>query len=166
MNTITRWVTFVVTLAGLTGPAWAGRVVQFDILVDGQVVLVAGTLDRGEADFDRVWDYLKSLPLVDPAVRFVLAPEEKTRLAAFQQQLAARATDNAVTLAGEIRIFCRYAGDVTVKQLRLVRDRPNLPWYIEPRQVDEMAKLRTVDPQRRTRAQVDEVRSTGEKPSK
>lgn len=134
--------------------ALAGRVVYFEILLDGKIVLDLKTLDEGEAGPDAAWDYLKTRPLNNPADSFVLSPEETARLKAFKI-VPAKDDPLKATLSGKVRIFCRYAGDARCDALRLVRKDEKAPWLIDPKQVDELAKKRTVDPARRVRAQVD-----------
>jgi hypothetical protein len=128
-------------------------VVTFEVLVDGQLVLAANRLDMGEAA-ETAWNYLKSLPLNNPAKLWNVSPEDEARLNAFSDKLDKQGPTKA-TLKGKCRIFCRYAGDVTVEELRLVRKDPSAPWFLDPLQVDELAKKRVVDPAARTRTQVD-----------
>jgi hypothetical protein len=68
--------------------ASAGRVITFEILVEGNPVLVATTMDRGENDPDQVWAKLKELEFHNPAERFVLSEKETVRLRAFHEDLA------------------------------------------------------------------------------
>ena len=145
--------TLIVGSAWCSQDAQAGRVVTFEILVDGKLVLSANTLDQGEPAAT-AWNYLKKLPLRNPSTVWVLPPEEKARMTAFYAELDKQGAKNA-TIEGECRIFCRYAGDVTVDELRLVRKDAKSPWYIDPAQVDELAKRRRVDPAKLTREQVD-----------
>lgn len=133
--------------------AQAGRVVVFEILVDGQVVLEVIRLDQGEPAAT-AWTYLKSTPAENPAKHRVLAADDEARINAFVAQLDKQGPTTA-TLKGKCRIFCRYAGDVTVDELRLVRKDRNSPWFVDPAQVDELAKKRVVDAAMRTRKQVD-----------
>lgn len=140
-----------------TGSAQAARVVQFEILVDGQVVLTVYTHDQGGASADTVWGYLKTEPAKNPAEVFVVSGEDAERLKAFHAELN-KTSGKTTTLKGKCRIFCRYGGDVTVDELRLVRANAKAPWFVDPAQVDELAKKRTVDPARRTRGQVDAAR--------
>jgi hypothetical protein len=144
---------FLTSLATVSS-AEAGRVVLFEILVDGKVVLHVQKLDQGEAA-GTAWNYLKTQPLTNPAENFVVSDEEGAACKAFQEQLAKSAGETKTTIQGKCRIFCRYAGDITVSELRLVRANPKAPWFIDPDQVDEMAKKRTVDAAMRTRGQVD-----------
>lgn len=136
--------------------AHAGRVVTFEILLDGQIVLQANRLDQGEPA-NTAWNYLKSLPVKNPAELYVQKPEEEERLKKFYAELDKQGPTKA-TLKGKCRIFCRYAGDVTVDELRLVRKDPRSPWYIDPMQVDQLAKKRVIDREMRTRDQVDSSR--------
>ena len=62
----------------VTRSAQAGRVVQFEILVDGKTVLHASRLDQGEG-FNIAWNYLKTQPVQNPAERFVFSAEETAR---------------------------------------------------------------------------------------
>jgi hypothetical protein len=134
--------------------AQAARVVQFEILVDGQIVLTVFTHDQGGADADKVWGYLKSEPARNPADVYVVTGADAERLKTFHAELS-KITENKTTLKGKCRVFCRYGGDVTVDELKLVRASNKAPWFIDPAQVDELAKKRTVDPAKRTRGQVD-----------
>lgn len=146
----------IVALFVLSASAEAGRVVSFDVLVDGKVVLSAHRLDQGDG-FDTAWNYLKTLPLKNPADGFVVSDAEKVRLQKFMDELNKQGPTKA-TLKGKCRIFCRYAGDVTVDELRLVRKDAQSPWQLDPAQVDELAKKRTIDKQMRTREQLDEAK--------
>lgn len=146
--------------------ALAGRVVYFEILLDGKIVLDVQTLDEGEAGPDAAWNYLKTHPLTNPADSFVLSPDETARLKTFKI-VPSKDDPRKATLSGKIRIFCRYAGDVRCDELRLVRKDEKAPWFIDPKQVDELAKKRTVDPARRVREQVDAaVKAAAEKEPK
>jgi hypothetical protein len=133
--------------------AIAGRVVEFEILVDGKVVLHLHKLDQGEGP-DTAWGYLKTNPLKNPAETYLVSDAEAARLKNFYAELN-KAGDTKATLKGKCRIFCRYAGDVTVDELRLVRANAKAPWFLDPAQVDELAKKRHIDPAMRTRGQVD-----------
>lgn len=148
----------IVTMFALScaqaGLAHAARVVQFEILVDGQIVLTVYTGDQGEDDADKVWARLKTEPARNPADVFVVTEAEADRLRTFHADLN-RSANNKATLTGKCRIFCRYGGDVTVAELKLVRANAKAPWFIDPNQVDELAKTRTVDAAKRSRSQVD-----------
>jgi hypothetical protein len=135
--------------------AFAGRVVDFEVLVDGKVVLYMHKLDQGE-DADTAWGYLKTNALVSPAEAYVVSDEEAARLKAFHEELN-KTTQLKTTLQGKCRVFCRYAGDVTVDELRLVRANPKAPWFLDPAQVDELAKKRHIDSAMRVRSRVDEA---------
>lgn len=135
-----------------------GRVVQFDILLDGKKILVAGRLDDGGPKPDEVWRELAELDLQNPAKRFVLSEEETERLMEYERQLESMAKENRVKIEGKIRIFCRYGGDITVDSLTLVRKDARSPWRIDSKQVMEMMGKRLVDPQRRTMEQLDRAR--------
>jgi hypothetical protein len=143
----------LVACLALASSAQAGRVVQFEILVDGKVVLTLHKLDQGEAA-DTVWGYLKTDPVKNPSDVYLVSAEEAERLKAFQDWLN-KTGENKVALKGKYRIFCRYGGDVTVDELRLVRASAKALWFLDPAQVDELAKRRTVDGAQRVRAQVD-----------
>lgn len=142
--------------AAHSGFAQAARVVQFEILVDGQVVMTVNSHDQGGANADAVWNYLKTEAAKNPADVYVVSGEEAERLKAFHAELS-KTSGNKTTLKGKYRIFCRYGGDVTVDELKLVRANAKAPWFIDPLQVDELAKKRTIDPAMRTRGQVDAV---------
>jgi hypothetical protein len=144
-----------------------GRVVQFDILLDGKKILVAGHLDDGGPNADDVWRELAELDLQNPAKRFVLSEEETDRLMEYERQLESMAKDNRVKIEGKIRIFCRYGGDISLDSLTLMRKDARSPWRIDSKQVMEMMGKRFVDPQRRTMEQLDRAREieakTGDK---
>ncbi|HEX3149288.1 MAG TPA: hypothetical protein VHR66_14535 [Gemmataceae bacterium] len=111
--------------------AQAGRVVQFEVLIDGKVVLEGHRLDSGQGP-DAVWPYLKTLQF-EPQNGFVVP-------VAIDDPLKA-------TLKGKIRIFARYGGDVTVEELALVRDKKDNPkWRLDPKEVERTTRLRKVDP--------------------
>jgi hypothetical protein len=143
----------LVACLALANSAQAGRVVQFEILVDGKVVLILHKLDQGEAA-DTVWGYLKTDPVKNPGDVYLVGAEEAARLKTFQDELN-KTGQNKVTLKGKCRIFCRYGGDVTVDELRFVRASAKAPWFLDPAQVDELAKRRRVDAAKRVREQVD-----------
>jgi len=149
------WMTILI----VAQTAQAGRVVLFEVLVDGNVVMNAQLLDQG-ADSDTAWKYLKTTRVVNPTDFYVVSDKEAERLKAFHTKLNTGEPTTA-TITGKCRIFCRYAGDISIDEIRLVRKTPKDPWFIDPNQVDEMAKKRTVDPKARTREQVD--RATAEK---
>jgi hypothetical protein len=110
--------------------------VQFEIPLDGKVVLEAHRLDQGQEP-DVVWDYLKGLEF-QPEKDFRVPVDPDNPLQA--------------TLKGKVRIFARYGGDVTVSTLRLVRDRKELDkWRLDPKEVEKTLKLRKVDPRARVR---------------
>ncbi|MFY8200979.1 MAG: hypothetical protein ACOVLE_09935, partial [Pirellula staleyi] len=109
---------------------------------------------------ETAWKYLKTARVVNPADLYVVSEKEAERLNAFHAKLNAGEPTKA-TMKGKCRIFCRYAGDISIDEIRLVRKTSKDPWFIDPIQVDEMAKKRTIDPQKRTREQVD--RATAEK---
>lgn len=135
--------------------AHAGRLVDFEVLLDGQKVLVASRLDWG-AEANTVWNYLKTLPLRKLAETRVVNESESKRLSDFYAKLDKQGPTKA-TLKGDVQIFCRYAGEVTVAELRLVRKDPQSPWLIDPSQVDELSRKRVIDPAMRVREQVDEA---------
>jgi hypothetical protein len=141
-------------LLALASTAQAGRVVLFEIIVDGQVVLHVQKLDQGEAA-DIAWNYLKTVQLTNPAENYVVGEEQAAICKAFQERLAKTAVGDKVTIQGKCRIFCRYAGDIRVDELRLVRASAKAPWFLDPAQVDEMAKKRTIDKDLKARSQVD-----------
>ncbi len=151
------WIPLPALLAALLthSQASAGRVVTFDILLDGQVVLAANTLDNGGRSPDEVWRDLGSMPLHNPAKKFVLRASEVERLNAFEKSLEPRVRDNRVVLTGKVRVFCRYAGDATTDSLTLIRKDAKSPWTIDPAEVERLAATRSIDPARRTRDQID-----------
>jgi hypothetical protein len=138
--------------------AYLGRVVQFDILLHGKRILVAGHLDDGSPDPDEVWRQLSEMELQNPASRFVLTEEETERLRGYHQSLEECVKDNCVKIEGMIRIFCRYGGDISVDSLTLHRRDAKAPWRIDSKQVMELMAKPFVDPQRRTMEQLDRAR--------
>src|SRR5688572_23628022 len=108
-------------------PALAARVVQFEILVDGQVVLDAQRGDEGGASADTVWAYLRGLEF-RPAKGAAVAADPGDPLRA--------------TLKGKVRIFARYGGDAEVDTLTLVRDKEGGAWKVDPKEVERTAKVR------------------------
>lgn len=116
--------------------AQAGRVVQFEILIDGKVVLEAHRLDEGQNP-DIAWGYLKALQF-EPQDGFTVPVNTDDPLKA--------------TLKGKVRIFARYGGDVTVEEFALVRDKKeNAKWRLDPKEVERTMKLRKVDPKAKVR---------------
>jgi hypothetical protein len=163
MRTLFLGVAALLTMLMSSSRAMAGRVVMFDILLDGKVILAAGTLDQGERSPDQVWSELSSMPLYNPAKKFVLSATETERLNAFEKTLEPMAKGDRLVLKGKIRIFCRYAGDARTDSLTLIRKDAKSPWTIDPAEVERLAPTRKVDPARRTRDQID--REAGKKPS-
>ena len=116
--------------------AQAGRVVQFEILIDGKVVLEVHRLDEGQNP-EMAWGYLKALQF-EPQNGFGVPANTDDPLKA--------------TLKGKIRIFARYGGDVTVEELMLVRDnKEDAKWRLDPKEVERTMKLRKVDPKAKVR---------------
>ncbi len=148
------WFASILFMLHGTASVHAGRVVEFEILVEGKQVLVARTLDDGEFGPDELWDSLKRLPVRNPAKSYVLDETETKRLADFETQFERLADKNTVLLRGEIRVFCRYAGDVSVESLRFVRTDSRSDWFIDPKDVDAMAKTRTMDRTFRARERI------------
>jgi hypothetical protein len=144
-----------------------GRVVQFDILLDGKKILVAGHLDDGGPNADEVWRELSDLDVQNPARRSVMSEEETDRLMEYERHLESMAKENRVKIEGKIRVFCRYGGDISLDSLTLMRKDARSPWRIDSKQVMEMMSKRMVDPQRRTMEQLDRAREieakTGDK---
>jgi hypothetical protein len=144
-----------------------GRVVQFDILLDGKKILVAGHLDDGGPNADEVWRELSDLDVQNPTRRSVMSEEETDRLMEYERHLESMAKENRVKIEGKIRVFCRYGGDISLDSLTLMRKDARSPWRIDSKQVMEMMSKRMVDPQRRTMEQLDRAREieakTGDK---
>lgn len=163
MRSLLLGLTALLTMLISGSQAMAGRVVMFDILLDGRVILAAGTLDQGERSPDQVWRDLGSMPLYNPAGKFVHSAAETERLNAFEKTLESMAKGDRLVLKGKVRIFCRYAGDARTDSLILIRKDAKSPWTIAPAEVERLAASRTVDPARRTRDQVDS--DAGKKPS-
>lgn len=135
-----------------------GRVVSFEILYDGQVVLEGHLLDEGES-FDTAWSYLKTLPLKNPTETYAISDEkERERLAKFHDEFDQWVEGDKAIVTGKIRIFCRYAGDIEIDELRLVRTRDKKAWTMDREQVQELAEKRTIDKQMRTGKRLDEDR--------
>ncbi len=134
-----------------------GRVVDFEFIVNDVVVFNATTLDEGEGP-DTVWSYLKTLPVEKPKNQWGLSDEQTKSLQDFHDGLPQLVKNNRMEVPGPFRIFCRYGGDVTVDNLKLVRDRTDRPWFVDPQQVEETAKTRAVDPQNRSRVRLDNSR--------
>jgi hypothetical protein len=106
--------------------ALAVRYVKFEISVDGKVALVASRGDTGQGS-DIVWWYLKQLKL-RPVKGYEVKPDGNQPLQA--------------TLKGKVRIHARYGGDVTVNELKLVRDSVDGRWMVDPNEVERTRKLR------------------------
>lgn len=135
-----------------------GRVVSFEVLYDGKIVFEGHRLDEG-ANFDTTWNYLKTLPLKNPTDSFVISDEkERERLAKFHEDFEQWVDGDTATVTGKIRIFCRYAGNIEIEELRLVRTNDKKAWVMDPEQVQELAEKRTIDKQMRTRKRFDEDR--------
>jgi hypothetical protein len=133
----TRWIALV-SLGWLMAAqsAHAGRVVQFEILIDGKVVLEAIRLDEGQNP-DIAWGYLNTLQF-EPQNGFTVPANTDDPLKA--------------RLKGKVRIFCRYGGDVSVDELVLVRDKKeNTKWKLDTKEVERTMKLRKVDPKAKVR---------------
>ena len=124
-------------------PAFARRVVTFEILVEGKLALRGTMGDDGGVRANQVWQYLNELrfevpdPItVNPAERvpgdFEIRPKTGNPLRA--------------TLKGPVRVFCRYGGDVTVKSLELIRTNSEDNWWrIAPSEIERLGKIRRVD---------------------
>ncbi len=137
---------------GLTTPAYARRLIHFEILLDGKVILHATLGDNGKASPDEVWEYLRTVKFAQPTPEQL--PEDERPAADFRilpepdRPLQAR-------LRGKIRIFNRYGGDIVLTELQLVRSSPHSDqWQLAPAEVSRTAEARTVNrafPPRRTR---------------
>jgi hypothetical protein len=121
--------------------ALAGRVVAFEILLDGKVVLQGHKLE-GDAVFppNEVWKYLHRMefhpPFDTPGATVPADADDPLR----------------ATLTGKVRIFSRYGGDVEVATLTLVRDKKDdATWRVAPKEVERTFQIRKVDPQARPR---------------
>ncbi|MFO0817518.1 MAG: hypothetical protein U1A77_06225 [Pirellulales bacterium] len=141
------------TLGGafFVGPrqAWAVRVVSFEILLDGKLVLRGQVGDNGNANANEVWDYLKTLEFQEPERRFV---PEKERAADDFHIVPDEGNPLQATLRGEIRLFARYGGDIRVKELKLVRATPKATkWRLSPEDFQRTKATRTIDPTKRAR---------------
>src|SRR5262249_36960781 len=107
-------------------PAWAKRVVDAEVKLDGMVVLTAGGGDDGKPGHD-VWGYLKRYEF-RPAERFSVTPETKDPLKA--------------VLRGEIVVQIDYGGEARTTSLKLVRPRKDAPfWKIAPGEVERLRKI-------------------------
>ncbi|MFN7732325.1 MAG: hypothetical protein ACK5OB_10485 [Pirellula sp.] len=161
------WVGLILVRGAVPGQAvsWSpapmapfGRVVSFEVLYDGKIVFEGHRLDEG-ASFDTTWNYLKSLPLKNPTESYVISDEkERERLAKFHEDFDQWVDGDTATVTGKIRIFCRYAGNIEIEELRLVRTSDKKAWRMDPEQVQELSEKRTVDKQMRTRERFDEDR--------
>src|SRR5947209_1458942 len=109
--------------------AAAARVIHAEIhLLGGRVVLRALTGDDGRAGEDAVWDYLKRVSFGGGA-KVSIRPDPDNPLRA--------------TLEGKIKVRIAYGGEVEVSTLRLIRaHKIDDEWKIDPKQVDEMAKVK------------------------
>ncbi len=128
--------------------AQAGRVVSFDVLLDGKVVLEGRKLDQGE-DADTAWGYLSFLRFEQPNPDYI---PEKERPAKGFAIVPDKDDPLKATLKGKIRVFCRYAGDVELDSLKLVRAKKDgKEWQLAPEEVERTKKLRKVDPKSKVR---------------
>ena len=123
----------------------AGRLVDFEIRLDGKLALSGFLIDEGIAAPDAVWEYLKTLDFTLPHNRqfgtkggysegFVVKPDEKDPLSA--------------TLTGKLQIACRYGGGVVeVTSLKLIRKTiSSEKWQLAPEEIERTFKLRKPNP--------------------
>jgi hypothetical protein len=130
------------------GTAHARRLVEFEILLDGKLILRAHWGDEGEGP-DIVWGYLKTLKFKLPEKEYI---REKERPAKDFTVAPDKNDPLRATLKGKIRIFARYGGDVTVNTLELVRDKKDSQeWRLSAKEVERTKKLRKVDPRSKVR---------------
>jgi glycerophosphoryl diester phosphodiesterase len=111
-------------------PAGAVRVVTFEIVQEGDVVLEATTGDQGE-DPDAVWDYLRFLCFRPPDRAD--APPEAQPL-------------EPLTLRGQLELRARYGGRIRVDRLRLVPcpDQERGVWKLHPADYLQTFRLRSM----------------------
>ena len=122
--------------------AQAGRVVDFQIRLDGKLALLAHKLDQGEAP-DVVWDYLKTVQFALPPNRHFGAKGGYAE--GFEVKPDA---DNPLhaTLTGNLQLYCRYGGMVDLTTLKLVRSKPDVEtWQIAPEEIERTFKIRNLN---------------------
>jgi hypothetical protein len=108
-----------------TQPAFAARFVLFEVSIDGKVVLETGRWDEG-ADADTVWRYLKQQ--LRPVKGYKVEVDSNDPLRA--------------TLKGKVIIESGYGGQAEVSELKLVREKDDAPWKIDPTEVERTFKSR------------------------
>jgi hypothetical protein len=108
-------------------PAFAMRLVRFEILLDGKLVLQAFGGDNGNSDADTLWRKLKGNKL-EPVREFTVAADANDPLRG--------------TLKGKIVVQEMYGGRAEVDELQLVRDKPDAQWTIAPAEIDRTLKSR------------------------
>jgi len=115
-------------LLACSQPAFAVRLVRFEIAIDGKVVLATSTGDHGEVA-DTVWRYLKRLEL-GPVKGYKVETDSDDPLRA--------------TLKGKVVIETFEGGRAEVAELKLVRERDSARWKIDPAEVERTFKSRTM----------------------
>ncbi len=116
------WV--MAALALLPSVAYAGRVGEITIEVDGKQHLSKHTYDNGSPPAAAVWRYLSSTEL-EPVAGATIPVDPVDPLRA--------------TLRGKIVIEVRYGGKAEVAELRLVRRSPEAGWVVDSDDVERMA---------------------------
>ena len=124
-----QWVVTVLAAGlaalALPGPAFAGRIVDINIELDGKAYLAAAKGDSGLPPPEAVWRYLAVVQLhPEEGVKIAPDPADPLRL----------------TVRGKIAIDVRYGGKATVSELHLTRSSPDAGWSVLPEDVERIAK--------------------------
>ena len=107
--------------------AVAARYVNYEVSMDGKVVMKTSTWDNGHPDADSVWRGLDGL-LFKEVKGFEAQPDADDALRA--------------TLKGNVVIQTAYGGRAEVTQLQLVKESEFAPWKIDPAEVERTLKSR------------------------
>lgn len=108
-------------------PAFAVRLVRFNVWIDGKVALETFTDDTGEVDADTLWRNLKRLKLGTVKEYKVEADSDDPLRA---------------TLKGKVIIESVYSGRAEVSELKLVREKDDAAWKIAPAEIERTFKNR------------------------
>ena len=106
--------------------AVAVRYVNYEVSMDGKVVMKTSTWDNGHPDADSVW-----------RVWMVYCSKKSKALRRSQMQMTRYAT-----LKGNVVIQTAYGGRAEVTQLQLVKESEFAPWKIDPAEVERTLKSR------------------------
>jgi hypothetical protein len=112
----------------------------FVVSIDGNEQLATGLQTRSGPladDPNNVWQDLKRLKIV-PIQRYVVAPDENNPLHA---TLKGTPKGNVVI---ELKYDGQPSGRADVSELKLVRERPNAPWKVDPAEVERTLARREV----------------------